>query len=164
MKSSVRSNMPVALLLVLAATGLSACGSLETGGEVSRARIVSDDAIASVNAFRAENDEPALQVDAKASRAALDQAKNMASHQVMEHNIGIGANFARRMKRNDVPLPAAENIASGQQSVSDAIDSWENSPPHRRNMLSGAYRGVGVAVATDAKTGRPYWSMVLTGG
>lgn len=128
------------------------------------AKIVSSDAISSVNAFRAENGETALRVDAHASRAALAQAKNMAAHQVMEHNIGIGANFAHRMKRNDVPLPAAENIANGQQSVGAAIKAWENSPPHRRNMLGSAYSGVGVAVATDAKSGRAYWAMVLTGG
>lgn len=88
----------------------------------------------------------------------------MAAHQVMEHNIGIGANFAHRMKKNDVPLPAAENIACGQRSVEAAVLAWENSPPHRRNMLDGSFTGVGVAVAKSAETGQPYWSMVLTAG
>ncbi len=161
MHSSVRRSLFVALALL--ATGLSACGSLHGNGEVTGARIVSGDAIARVNAFREANGQPALQVDRHASRAALDQARNMAAHQVMEHNIGIGADFARRMKRSDVPLPAAENIATGQRSVDAAVAAWEKSPPHRRNMLGGSYKGVGVAVATDAKTGRPYWSMVLTG-
>lgn len=158
----IRRKLPLAL--ALCAIGLAGCSSLDAGGEATAARIVSGDAIASVNAFRAEHNEPALAVDPRASQAALAQARNMAVHQVMEHNIGIGASFAGRMKSDGVPLPAAENIASGQQSVAAAVDAWEKSPPHRRNMLGKDYRGVGVAVATDAKTGRPYWSMVLTGG
>ena len=162
--SSVRRNLSAALVLGSCAIGLAACGSPRAGGEATGAKIVSGSAIAGVNAFRAANGEPALTVDARASGAALDQARNMAVHQVMEHNIGIGADFARRMKRNGVPLPAAENIASGQSSVGAALEAWEKSPPHRRNMLGKAYSGVGVSVATDAKTGRPYWAMVLTGG
>ena len=148
----------------LAGAALSACSSLTPSGDVSGSRIVSTAAIGRVNAFREANGQKALEVDRHASHAALAQAKNMAAHQEMEHNIGIGANFARRMKKGDVPLPAAENIATGQQSVEAAVVAWENSPPHRRNMLDSRFTGVGVAVASNTETGRPYWSMVLTGG
>jgi uncharacterized protein YkwD len=153
-------------ILVVAGTGgaLSACGSLTPTSGVTGEHIVKSDAIARVNAFRASKGEPPLQVDGRASRAALDQAEKMASHQVMEHNIGFGASFAHRMKRGGVPLPAAENIASGQQTLDQAITAWENSPGHRRNMLDGNYKGVGVAVARSTETNLPYWSMVLTGG
>ncbi|MGN6550592.1 MAG: CAP domain-containing protein [Pararhizobium sp.] len=151
-------------LIILAGAGLAACSTLKPEGGVTGASIVSDRAIASVNAFRADHGEPPLQIDRRASKAALAQAKTMASHQVMEHNIGFGANFAHRMKKDDVPLPAGENIASGQQTVDAAITAWENSPPHRRNMLDGRFKSVGVAVARSAETGLPYWSMVLTGG
>jgi len=154
---------PAILALALVGGLVASCTSVRPTSGVTGAKIVSGEAIARVNAFRKENGAPPLAVDAHASKAALHQAETMAAHQVMEHNIGIGANFANRMKRNDVPLPAAENIATGQQSVDAAIVAWENSPPHRRNMLSKAYRGVGVAVAKSTKTGRSYWSMVLTG-
>lgn len=155
---------PAFALILFAGAALAACSTVKPEGGVTGASIVSDRAIASVNAFRADHGQPPLKVDGRASQAALAQAKNMAAHRVMEHNIGFGANFAHRMKKDDVPLPAGENIASGQQSVDAAITAWENSPPHRRNMLDGSFKGVGVAVAHSAETGLPYWSMVLTGG
>jgi len=159
-----RRQILVAGLAGFAGASLSACSTLTSGGEVSGSKIVSDAAVGRVNALREANGQTALQVDRRASHAALAQAKNMAAHQTMEHNIGIGANFARRMKKNDVPLPAAENIAAGQRTVEAAVTAWENSPPHRRNMLDGRFSGVGVAVASNAETGEPYWSMVLTAG
>lgn len=150
-------------IVALAALAMASCAGVPSGN-VTGAKIVSDEAIAQVNAFRLANGEAALRIDRRASRAALAQANTMAAHQEMEHNIGFGANFARRMKRGGVPLPAAENIANGQRSVGAAVTAWENSPPHRKNMLGRAYKGVGVAAATDAKSGRIYWAMVLTGG
>lgn len=162
MTPAIRRRLFAVLVIAGSGVALAACGSLQPTSGVTGAKIVSGDAIATVNAFRAENGKPPLQVDRHASEAALEQAKKMASHQVMEHNIGFGADFAHRMKRNGVPLPAGENIASGQQTLDRAITAWENSPPHRRNMLDGAFKGVGVAVARSEKTNLPYWSMVLT--
>ena len=59
------------------------------------------------------------------------------------------------------PMPAAENIAAGQQTVEAAVSAWEHSPHHLENML-GRYDAVGVVVARNAGTGDiPYWAMVL---
>jgi uncharacterized protein YkwD len=65
------------------------------------------------------------------------------------------------MKRQNVPMPAAENIAAGQQTVEAAVSAWEHSPHHLENML-GRYDAVGVFVARNPGTGNlPYWAMVL---
>lgn len=161
---TIPRRAPAVFALAIVGGLAASCSSMHPTSGVTDATIVSDSAIARVNAFRAANGSPPLAVNSHASQAALHQAEKMAAHQEMEHNIGFGANFASRMKRNDVPLPAAENIATGQQSIDAAITAWENSPPHRRNMLDKNYDGVGVAVAKSTVTGRPYWSMVLTGG
>ena len=82
----------------------------------------------------------------------------------MEHNIGFGASFLKRMKGMDVSLPAAENIAAGQASAIEAFEAWYRSPKHLENMLGAGYRGLGVAVVSNPDTGnRPYWAMVLSG-
>lgn len=119
--------------------------------------------LALVNRLRAGRGLPPLALDRAAQRAAMDQAARMAAAGRMEHNIGLGANFLKRMKGMDVPLPAAENIAAGQNSAAEAFEAWYRSPKHLENML-GAYRGLGVAVVSNpASGGRPYWAMVLSG-
>ncbi|MGO7638808.1 CAP domain-containing protein, partial [Rhizobium leguminosarum] len=50
-----------------------------------------------------------------------------------------------------VRLQAAENIASGQQSVDAVVTAWINSPNHLENML-GRYGGLGVAVAHNTSS------------
>ena len=64
----------------------------------------------SVNKLRTDRGLPPLALDKAAQRAAMDQAGRMASAGKMEHNIGFGANFLKRMKGMEVALPAAENI------------------------------------------------------
>ncbi|MFT4160096.1 CAP domain-containing protein, partial [Shinella sp.] len=100
--------------------------------------------------------------DGAAQRAAMDQASRMAAAGRMEHNIGLGANFGKRMKGMDVALPAAENIAAGQAGAAEAFEAWRQSPKHLANML-GNYRGLGVAVVSNPASGnRRYWAMVLS--
>ncbi len=115
-----------------------------------------------VNALRARNGLPPLKIDTAASTAAVYQARRMADAGKMEHLIGIGDDFGKRVKASGVKLPAAENIAEGQRDVNAAVTAWINSPKHLHNML-GKYDGLGVALAyAPSSGGRPYWSMVLS--
>lgn len=123
-----------------------------------------DDTVAAlpmVNTLRASKGLSALTLDTSARKAAGIQAIRMAKAQEMKHLIGFGDDFGARMKKSDVALPAAENIAAGQKSVEAAVQAWIDSPRHLENML-GNYRGLGVASA-PAKDGRLYWAMVLSG-
>ncbi|PST27259.1 CAP domain-containing protein [Mesorhizobium plurifarium] len=114
-----------------------------------------------VNALRNGRGLPTLARDPVASVAAMHQAARMASAGKMRHNIGWRDSFHDRMKGQGVTLPAAENIAVGQEDAARAYDAWFNSPKHLENML-GNYRGLGVAVAQNSASGnRPYWAMVL---
>ncbi|MBY5644774.1 CAP domain-containing protein [Rhizobium leguminosarum] len=115
-----------------------------------------------VNQLRAKNGLPPLAVDPAASNAALFQAKRMASAGKMTHLMGMTDSFGARVKASGVRLPAAENIASGQQSVDAVVTAWINSPHHLENML-GRYGGLGVAVAHNTSSRNlPYWAMVLS--
>ena len=155
--------------LVASAASIAAlaAGCSTTGVLTPSAGTGSDQTSASlalVNTLRAERGLSALSVDKAAQRAAMDQASRMASVGKMEHNIGLGANFLKRMKGMDVALPASENIAVGQDSPAEAFDAWYRSPKHLENMLGSSYRGLGVAVVSNPASGnRPYWAMVLSG-
>jgi uncharacterized protein YkwD len=115
-----------------------------------------------VNQLRARNSLPPLSADPAARTAALFQAKRMASAGKMAHLMGITDSFGARVTASGVRLPAAENIASGQQSVDAVVTAWINSPHHLENML-GRYNGLGVAVAHNSSSRNlPYWAMVLS--
>ncbi|MGH6806259.1 MAG: CAP domain-containing protein [Ensifer adhaerens] len=116
-----------------------------------------------VNALRKNKGLSPLVADKAASVAAMSQAARMAKVGKMQHLIGWSDSFYDRMKSQGVTLPAAENIAMGQDGAERAYDAWYKSPKHLENML-GNYRGLGVAVAQNAASGnRPFWAMVLAG-
>ncbi|AFL48759.1 uncharacterized protein YkwD [Sinorhizobium fredii] len=116
-----------------------------------------------VNTLRKGKGLSSLARDHAASVAAMHQAARMARVGKMKHNIGWRDDFSDRMKGDGVTLPAAENIAMGQDNAERAYEAWFKSPKHLENML-GSYRGLGVAVAQNTASGnRPYWAMVLSG-
>ncbi len=116
-----------------------------------------------INDLRKQKGLKPLARDPAAAQAALSQAARMAKAGKMSHLIGIGDSFLARMKGDGVPLPAAENIAVGQDSAERAYTAWFNSPKHLENMLGPNYSGLGVAVMRNPASGnRPYWAMVLS--
>ena len=116
-----------------------------------------------VNKLRKGKGLTDLVADHAASLAAMNQAVRMAKVGKMQHLIGWNDSFYDRMKGQGVTLPAAENIAMGQDDAERAYDAWYKSPKHLENML-GNYRGLGVAVAQSAASdNRPFWAMVLSG-
>ncbi|WP_454288272.1 CAP domain-containing protein [Rhizobium arsenicireducens] len=154
-------------LILLACGGLVAtlagCRStdiLPTGDDL--AEVQTEGALPIVNEVRAKKGLSTLAKNRAAETAAIVQAKRMARAGKMSHLIGFNDSFLDRMKATEVPLPAAENIATGQASVERAVQAWINSRRHLDNML-GSYQGLGVAVARHpSSANRPYWAMVLS--
>ena len=147
-----------ALILLSACTTTTVLAPAESGALVDATQA----ALPLVNSIRRRRGRPALSVDAAAASAAKDQAVRMSRYGKMSHDLGDDRSFLARMKRMEVRLPAAENIATGQDTVEAAVDAWLKSPKHLENML-GNYRGLGVVVARNTGTGdRPYWAMVLS--
>ncbi|MGL3608427.1 CAP domain-containing protein [Rhizobium sp. G187] len=127
-----------------------------------QSRVETTKALAMVNTLRSGKGLSTLSRNAHAEVAAVAQAKRMARAGEMSHLIGFKDSFLARMKGHEVPLPAAENIATGQDTVERAVQAWIDSKRHLDNML-GDFKGLGVAVAWDSASGnRPYWAMVLS--
>ena len=57
---------------------------------------------------------------------------------------------------------AGENIAAGQQSSEDVMNSWMNSRGHRANILNANYTKLGVGFCTGGRMGT-YWVQSFTG-
>ncbi|MES5098239.1 CAP domain-containing protein [Agrobacterium sp. BA1120] len=149
-------------VLVSTGTLLSACVSMPTNkGVTAGTRDETASALPMVNELRRSKGLPALSANSAAQQAAAFQASRMVKAQKMAHLIGLTDSFLIRMKDGGVPLPAAENVAAGQDTVERVVKAWIGSPHHLENML-GNYGGLGVAVAYDAAAkNRPYWAMVL---
>jgi uncharacterized protein YkwD len=118
-------------------------------------------ALAEVNAFRAKHGLSALILDARLSRAADMQSENQARRSWIGHFGSDGSTPKIRAARAGYHAKiAAENVAAGDKSFSDALRAWEESSPHRRNLLLPNVSAVGVGMAQSG-SGRPYWTLVL---
>jgi uncharacterized protein YkwD len=93
-----------------------------------------------------------LHEDSRLDAAAQAGADQMAGTDVLTHD---GWNV--RISRAGYYFSyAGENIAEGQTSVAEVMQSWMSSPGHRANILSGNYRDIGVGMAKDS-SGTAFW-------
>lgn len=119
-------------------------------------------ALAEVNAFRAKHGlSRPLILDARLSLAAAMQSENQARRSWIGHYGSDGSTPKDRAARAGYHAKiAAENVAAGDKSFSDALRGWEESSPHRSNLLLPNVRAAGVGMAQNG-SGRPYWTLVL---
>jgi uncharacterized protein YkwD len=110
------------------------------------------------NRERAKEKLPPLRANALLAAAARDHARDMAEHKKLSHEGSDGSDPAKRVKRHGYRYQeVGENVADGQTTVKEAMRSWMNSPPHRKNIL-GDFTEIGAAVAPaqdEEKTN--YW-------
>ena len=92
-------------------------------------------------------------------RAALAHATYMAEHSYFSHEGRDGKKPADRITAAGYSWTAAgENIASGQESVREAVAGWIKSPGHCANLMNPRYREMGIAAAVNAGSeGGIYW-------
>ena len=145
----------------LAGLGLSGCVSLPKSRYP--AKDVSDEALAGINAFRAEHGLNALKIDAGLIELAKDQAGVMAAKQQLSHE--VDGDFESRMNHGGFKKQTgAENVGAGHKDVEETLAAWQRSPGHRANLLmSDAVRfGMARADAPEARF-RTYWALILAG-
>ena len=110
------------------------------------------------NSARSQNGYAALVEDGALSEAAAVRAREIARS--FSHTRPSGASFSSALSESGVSyLRAGENIASGQNSASEAVNAWMNSPGHRANILNSSYSRIGSAsVNID---GTLYWVQIF---
>lgn len=154
MTTRICTRAPLSALLLAAL--LAGCATRPSGP----AEIRSGSATEILSSFRSEQGFSTVSPDKTLEAAALQQARYMAASNKMEHDTGWGRDFASRMRDAGIETAAAENIAHGRMDTAKVFQMWENSPPHRRNMLDPRFAHFGLASAT-AKDGKRYWALVL---
>jgi uncharacterized protein YkwD len=80
---------------------------------------------------------------------------------ILDHRLlGSARRHAQWMSRNHTmqhtSAPVAENIAMGQNSPQEALNTWMNSSGHRANILNSGYTKIGVAAYRNS-SGTTFW-------
>ncbi len=92
--------------------------------------------------------------------AAREHAQDMAAQQQLTHEGSDGSTPSQRVERRGYHYSRfGENVAAGQQSAQEVMQSWLQSSSHRQNIL-GDFNEMGAARALDAH-GLPYWCVVF---
>jgi uncharacterized protein YkwD len=101
-----------------------------------------------------------LRASAKLFEAARKHSANMAGQERLAHTLDGKGPGERLREEGYRSFGWAENCAAGQRTPADAIDTWMNSPGHRRNMLDAQYIEVGLGI-TVSENGTRFWTQVF---
>lgn len=135
----------VALLLV-PAIALAADDSRE---------ITAANVIAQMNAHRAERGLPPLVEEPRLTKSAQDRMKDMEELGYWAHVAPDGRSPFHWLRVNGYPHAyAAENLASGFETVQILLEGWMESPGHRDNIVSPLYNECGVAIIDGGTVSR----------
>jgi uncharacterized protein YkwD len=112
--------------------------------------------LAAHNRERKKEGRDPLTLSSKLCESAAVHALDMAKHQKLDHAGSDGSTVADRIKRTGyVFVRVGENIAVGQETVDEVMNTWMKSPGHRANILA-EFIEMGAARAEDDQ-GDPYW-------
>ena len=133
---------------VAGATGREPNGQIPsccTPGAANKANI--DSVFRLLNAYRTASGISALAYDANLERAIHAHCVHMQLHSFFDHAAPEAPvrDFGQRVKNCGGTLRGGgENIAKGQRSPDDVMNSWKTSPGHDMNMRRAQYRRVGI--------------------
>lgn len=95
------------------------------------------------------------------SRVARYKSQDMIDKGYFNHTSPTYGSPFKMMESFGIRFSAAgENIAMGQQSPTEVMNAWMNSPGHRNNIMSPSFTQIGVGLAKD-KNGRMYWTQMF---
>ncbi|KAG7385998.1 hypothetical protein PHYPSEUDO_000853 [Phytophthora pseudosyringae] len=122
--------------------------------------------LAAVNKERAAQGLSSLCMSSKLQSSAQKHSNDMASNNFMSHTGSDGSSMAQRITAAGFVWTAiAENVAAGQKDVATVMNSWMNSPGHRKNILSSSYKSFGCGYAYSSKsTYKHYWTQDFGAG
>jgi uncharacterized protein YkwD len=165
------------LLLLCAVSAASAATSATRGGTAStRLTSLEERILVELNHTRRTAGLRPLARSSGLTSAALLHSRAMVQYGFFAHESRDGSSFERRVQTRYTPRgwgrwSVGENLlfSSGALSAAAAVRAWLDSPPHRRNMLSAAWREVGIGAvfspaAAGVFRGGPTWVVTMDFG
>lgn len=94
-------------------------------------------------------------------RVARYKSQDMINKGYFSHQSPTYGSPFRMMESFGIRFSAAgENIAYGQRTPEEVMNSWMNSTGHRANILNGSFNQIGVGVAKTSN-GTYYWTQMF---
>ncbi|KAJ1660857.1 hypothetical protein IWQ61_000266 [Dispira simplex] len=98
-----------------------------------------------VNAERAKKGVPALKINADLNKVSLDHCQYMFDINKMTHSDASG-DLSQRLKNANIKWSTwGENVALGQKTEEEVMESWIKSSGHYANIVSKDFNSVGIA-------------------
>jgi uncharacterized protein YkwD len=158
-----RITKMLVLAALLAVFG-SVAGNVAAGGGGPQARAARSQPagyeavlLREINQIRAQRGLPELRRSGRLATAAAHHSRRMAERGFFDHNSPNGSPFWKRVarfysSRGFNQWSVGENLAYGSPSLSaeGTVRAWMGSPGHRANLLSAAWREIGLAAAHTA--------------
>lgn len=114
-----------------------------------------------VNKERAKVGRKALKLDASLNRAAKVRAEEITK--VFSHDRPDGSSCFSIMKEMGISYrTVGENIAAGQPTAEEVVNSWMNSDGHRANILSADFEKLGVGYVKTGGIYKHYWAQLFS--
>lgn len=112
---------------------------------------------------RMQNRLPGLRRSARLDAAARAHADDMARNGFFSHKSPTAGRVGDRVAARGYDWCfVAENIAFGQRSEAEVLETWLQSPGHRKNIMSRRAGEFGFASVNQAQASRkPLWVMVF---
>jgi uncharacterized protein YkwD len=112
--------------------------------------------LALTNAQRTRNGCRPLAVDSHLTSAAQQHSDDMARTGFFSHTSKSGKGWEAREIASGFSSErtGGENIAFGQTSAKQVVNTWMHSPPHRRNILDCQFTTIGIGYAANGH----YWT------
>lgn len=115
-----------------------------------------------VNAERAKAGVPALTLSQKLTDIANTKAKDMADKNYFSHDSPTYGSPFDMLKHFGVSYTyAGENIAAGQKSAEEVMNSWMNSSGHKANILNKNYTQLGVGFYRGGQYGTEWVQLFI---
>ena len=150
-----------ALAAVLVAIAIVGPASARTHGPVAAptgaahpivaAAQLEEEVLGAINDVRRRHGLGALRLNPQLSTVARAHSRSMAEHGYFDHASSDGSAFWHRLEPVFAPVrgerwEVGENLVWGTPGLTpaQALEMWLKSPPHRRNLLSSAWREVGL--------------------
>ena len=113
-----------------------------------------------VNSIRAEAGVSPLTLDTTLCQAATVRAIEMDNTGVFSHTRPDGTDCWSVFKLYGITYrTCGENIAMGQRTPAQVVESWRNSPGHYANMVKAGFGKLGVGMSNS---NRIYWVQMFT--
>ncbi|WP_437112357.1 CAP domain-containing protein [Streptomyces syringium] len=112
--------------------------------------------LALVNRERVRAGRRPVRADARLARLAQDFSEDMARRGFFAHTDPDGRTPWDRAAKRGITTLGGENIARGHSDAQAVMEAWMRSPGHRRNILNGDYRTIGIGMHSGP--GGPWWT------